>query len=275
MRRYFSVGSIVEGTMARRKPLRRTLIIALVALVVTGAIAVAGGAGAALVKVGPLVLRADGSFKPSQLPANKYAPIELIGRADIKVTTGGPPPALREVELDFDRDGQLFTKGLPKCTVAKIRSATTRQARNRCENAIVGEGFIGAYFREGETQVKGSAPATLFNGPPQDGNPTAIGHVFTDFPSPRTYVVVIPIERRSGAYAYRAHIDVPKIADEGVLTHIDGHISRRFKYRGKNRSYVSAKCSAGVLRVHGHFLFADEDATIIDGSVEKPCFPED
>jgi hypothetical protein len=257
--------------MARRKPLRTILLAAFVA---TMAVALGGGANAALVKVGPLVLRADGSFQPTHLPRSSHAPIELSGRADIKLTTGGPPPPLVEVDLDFDRDGRLNTKRLPKCTVAKIRTATTRQARNRCANAIVGEGFVGAWFRDGETRVKGMAPATLFNGPRENGNPTAIGHVFTDFPSPRTYAVVIPIEKRRGAYSYSAHIDVPKIADDGVLTHIDGHIARKFRYKGKTRSYVSAKCSAGVLRVHGHFLFADEDATVIDGSIEKPCFPE-
>jgi hypothetical protein len=257
--------------MARSKLLRPVLLVAFVG---TLALALGGGANAALVKVGTLVLRADGSFKPTHLPRGTYAPIDLSGRADITLTTGGPPPALQEVNLDFDRDGRLSTQGLPRCSIDRIRTATTRQARSICRNAIIGEGFVGAWFRDGETRVKGTAPATLFNGPRLNGDLSAIGHVFTDFPSPRTYAVLIPIEKTRGQYAYHAHLDIPQIADDGVLTHIDGKISRRYRYRGKERSYVSARCTAGVLRVHGHFQFSNPDATIIDGSIEKPCYPE-
>lgn len=260
-----------QGTTLKAKLVR---IFLLAVFVGTMAAAVGGGADAALVKVGPLVLRADGNFKPAKLPRHSYAPINLFGRADIKMTTGGPPPALREVDLDFDRDGLLTTKGLAVCNVIKIRNATAEQARNRCKTSIVGEGVVGAFVERGGVRVEVNEPATLFNGPREGGKATVIGHVHAAFPTPRTYVVTIPIEKRKGPYAYRAHIDVPKIAEGGVLSHIDGRIGRRYDSGGKERSYVSAKCSEGVLRVHGHFLFADEEETIIDGSVEKPCYPE-
>jgi hypothetical protein len=257
--------------MTRTKLLRPLLIVASVA---TLALSLGGGANAALVKVGDLVLQADGSFKPSKLPRHSFAPINLFGRADIHLTTGAPPPALTEVNLDFDRDGRLSTAGLPQCSLDQIRTATTQQARSRCKGAIVGEGVVGAFVERDGVKVEVNEPATLFNGPRSDGNATVIGHVHANFPTPRTYVLSIPIEKRRGAYAYRAHIDVPQIAENGVLSHIDGRIGRRYVYRGKSRSYVSAKCSAGVLRLHGHFLFADEDATVIDGAIEKACYPE-
>jgi hypothetical protein len=234
-----------------------------------------GGANAALVKVGDLVLHADGYFKPSKLPKHDYAPVDLYVRADIHLTPGQPPPPLVEVNLDFDKDGLLFTKGLGVCPPERIAHATTAGARSKCASAIVGEGRVGAFVEEAGIKIEANEPGTLFNGPKLNGNPTVVGHVHSDFPVPRTYVVVIPIERRTGAYAYRAHIEVPKIAEGGVISHVDGKISRRFKYKGKTRSYVSAKCTIGVLRIHGHFLFADEDSTIIDGAIEKPCFPEE
>jgi hypothetical protein len=90
-------------------------------------------------------------------------------------------------------------------------------------------------------------------------------------PSPRAYTLIIPIERRKGAYHYRARFDIPKLAAEGVLTHIDGRIGRRFEFHGRQRSYISGRCLSGIIRTHGHFLFAD--GTIMDGSLEKPCFP--
>lgn len=258
--------------MVRSKAIRPIL---LVTCVVALAVGLGGGANAALVKVGKLVLRADGSFKPTHLPRHGYKPIDLFGRADINMTDGGPPPALVEVDLDFDKDGLLYTKGLAKCTPAKIAGTTTQQARRKCKDAIVGEGVVGAFVERDGIKVEVNRPATLFNGPPIEGNPSVVGHVYTPFPSPRAYVATIPIEKRRGAYGYRAHIDVPQIAENGVLSHVDGRIGRRYIYKGKSRSYVSARCTEGVLRVHGHFLFADEDATIIDGSIEKPCFPED
>jgi hypothetical protein len=41
--------------------------------------------------------------------------------------------------------------------------------------------------------------------------------------------------------------------------------------KGRKRSYVNARCSTGVIRTHGHLVFAD--GTIMDGTLEKPCTP--
>ena len=42
--------------------------------------------------------------------------------------------------------------------------------------------------------------------------------------------------------------------------------------RRADRSYVSAQCSTGILKVHGILTFAD--GTVIDGSIENYCVPE-
>ena len=47
----------------------------------------AGAANAALVKVGNLVLTADGSFTPRILPRSTFAPINFKGHADLKRPT--------------------------------------------------------------------------------------------------------------------------------------------------------------------------------------------
>ena len=52
-----------------------------------------------------MVLQADGSFKPRQLPKNRYVPIDFQGHADIRETDGSVPPPLQHVRIDFDRDG--------------------------------------------------------------------------------------------------------------------------------------------------------------------------
>jgi hypothetical protein len=83
-------------------------------------------------------------------------------------------------------------------------------------------------------------------------------------------VITVPIERRGGEISYRTTVDVPPIAAGlGSLTHIDATVGRRYRFRGSKRSYVSARCSDGVLRTHGRLTFAD--AMIIDGTIDKAC----
>ena len=84
---------------------------------------------------------------------------------------------------------------------------------------------------------------------------------------------MIPIKPlKHGAFSYRAHL--PKLQARRRRRphpHIDGRIGRRYQFKGRERSYVNARCSTGAIRTHGHFLFAD--GTIMDGTLEKPCTP--
>ena len=79
---------------------------------------------------------------------------------------------------------------------------------------------------------------------------------------------MIPIKRlKHGPFSYRATFDVPKLAADGVLTHIDGRIGRRYASRAANAATSSPAARPAILRTHGHFLFAD--GTIIDGTRRK------
>jgi hypothetical protein len=231
----------------------------------------AGSAGAAVVKVGNLVLRADGGFEPRSLPRKAFAPIDFQGHADVEAKDGGVPPALEEAVLDFDRDGRLNTRGLPPCPVDRVENATPQEARMTCKGAIVGTGHVGATIAlPGQAPLHASSPLTVFNGIPQNGEPTVILHARTTTPGVQTFAIVVPIERRQGHFGYRTTIDVPPIAAGfGALTHIDAKIGRRYSFNGRKRSYTSARCSDGILQTRGRFSFAD--GTIVDGSVMKPC----
>lgn len=229
----------------------------------------AAGEGA-LVIVNDIVLRADGGFHPRALPRREFAPIDFQGHFDIKARGGGRPVALESAVIDFDRDGRLAPGGLPVCPVERVATASKAEARRACGGAIVGTGEIGASIDLAGGTVSGSAPLTLFNGPPQGGNPTVILHAHTDFPATETLAIVIPIERRPGPFRYRATLVLPPIAGgRGSITHVGVKVSRRFSVNGQRRSYVAAHCSDGILRTHGRFSFAD--GTVVDGSVEKPC----
>jgi len=246
--------------------MRLTGIAALVACVLC-----TGAADAALVRIENLILTADGGFTPRLLPKRAFAPTEFEGRADLKAVDGGIPPAVQRVVLDFDRDGRLGTSGLPTCDPAVLDEASPAEAQARCRGAMVGSGRVEALIDLGDgAPVKAGSPLTIFNGPRLEGHATAVLHARTVVPSVQTFVLTVPIERRGGDFRYRATIDVPPIAGGmGSLSHIDATIGRHYRFRGSRRSYVSARCSDGVLRTHGRLTFAD--TTIVDGTIEKAC----
>jgi len=238
------------------------------------AVALSGVASAATVRVGTLVLHANGGFAPRLLPKHRFAPIHFQGYGQIMETDGSVPPALEHVKLEFDRDGHLTTAGLPVCPAPELEGATTAQARQRCGKAIVGTGHIeAAVTLAGLARIDIRVPFTLFNGPRRHGHPTVLGHARAPFPISETYVIVAPIERvHSGIYGYRSEFDIPPIAGGfGSLTRIDAKIGRRYRFHGRRLSYASARCSDYILQTRGLFSFAD--GTIIYGSAFKTCTP--
>jgi hypothetical protein len=225
---------------------------------------------AAMVAVEDIVLHADAGFTPQSLPRHRFTPVQFSGHIEIDAKGGGKPVALRQAIVDFDHDGRISVAGLPTCPPERIAEASTEEARRACRGAIVGSGHIGVLISLSGGPVPASSPLTIFNGPPVEGRPTVVLHARTTIPGIQTYAIVVPIERRPGAFRYRATLDLPPIAAGlGALTHIDVEIGRRYSAGGKRRSYVSARCSDNVLEAHGRLSF--EDGTIIDGSVEKFC----
>lgn len=236
-----------------------------------GALAVSGLATGAVVKVNDIVLRADGSFEPRALPRGRFAPIDFRGFFDISGRGGKRPVKLLEAAIDFDRDGHLDTTGLPSCSPDYLATIGVQAGRNTCGGAIVGTGRVEALIELSDGgAVRGSSALTIFNGPQQEGKPTVILHARTTVPEVQTFAIVVPIERRRGGFRYRAQLTMPEIAGgRGTITRVEVDVGRRFTVGGKRRSYVSARCSDGILHTHGRFTFAE--GTVIDGSVEKGC----
>ena len=252
-----------------RAALSRAVALCCAAAVLAGA----SLAGAALVSVNGIELRANGGFAPQVLPRHGYAPIEFEGFFDVAARGGGKPARLDEVVIDFDRDGRLNTTGLPTCSPSYLEGVGVRAGRENCGGAVVGTGLVEAFVElPGGGAIEGSAPLAIYNGPPLEGRPTAVLHARMSVPEVQTFAILVPIERRRGGFRYRARLAVPEIAGgRGTLTRVEVEVGRRFTSGGVRRSYVSARCSDGIVRTHGRFTFAE--GTIIDGSVEKGCTP--
>jgi hypothetical protein len=228
---------------------------------------------AARVETGGLVVVANGSITPKALPKRSFAPIKVEGDIKISARNSLPPPALRSVTVEFDRDGHLDTQGLPTCAPSRIRKAPVALARRRCKSAIVGTGSVGGVISyPGVPALSGEVPLTVFNGPRIGGKPSMVFHSQTPtFPTPTVYVVTATIERiANGQFGYRLSASIPEIAEgHGVVTKIKVSIRRLFTHHGRTRSYVSARCADGFLEARGSLGFSNQMA--ISGPISVPC----
>ncbi|MBS1889635.1 MAG: hypothetical protein JSU06_20875 [Actinobacteria bacterium] len=241
-------------------------------LSILGCAVLAGGAfAAAMVETREIRLRVNASFQPLDLPAHSFAPVQFEGYLELAKPGGGPPPALTQMVVDFDRDGRLDVAGLPTCAPEQIAAASVEEARRLCKGAIVGAGKLEALVSLPSGPVPAISPLTLFNGPRQEGHPTVVVHAQTTVPATQTYAIVVPIEKRRGEFRYRATINFPPLAGGlGAITRLQVKIGRRYTAGGVRRSYVAARCSDHILRSHGIFTFAN--GLVIEGvGLEKYC----
>ena len=250
-----------------RKSLLRAQVVAVALMLVAAASAVAIRREA-----GNLVVTADGGFTPTTLPKHGFGAIRLHGFGRIGTKDGTPPPILQTVTLWFDKHGKVETRGLPVCTIGKLKATSVAQARRACGGAIVGKGFGEAevIFPE-QKPIPASSPITLFNGPKEHGNPTVLAHAHLTVPAPTTYIVPIEIQKvHDGRYGFKTVAEIPKIAGgSGIPLYARLTIGRTWKYKGRTLSYVNAGCPDGRLQAKAQFLFKDD--TFLQGSVFKPC----
>ena len=106
------------------------------ALAAMGALAISS-ANAQIVKFGNLIVEINGNFSPKKLPRARSKPAPITLKLDGSMATADRThvPALKTIYLEFDKSGHLNTKGLASCTVGKLQSTLTTQARRACSKA--------------------------------------------------------------------------------------------------------------------------------------------
>lgn len=250
----------------------KRLTVALAAAVALALLALAAGAGALTVRSGDLILKADGGFAPTALPKHENAPITVHGGGSLSTVSGAYPPVLENINVEFDRHGSVETTGLPVCTQPKLEATTTPQARKQCPGAIVGQGSGHAVVVFPESKpIPVTSPITIFNGPMKGSNPTVLAHAYTTVPVPTTFIVPVVIERiHKGVYGYRTKAKIPKIAG-GAGIPISGHLSigKKWTFKGKDHSYINARCETGHLQARVEATFKNKD--FLSGVFIRPC----
>jgi len=250
-----------------RKTLLRALVVAGVSVLVG-----TGAAQALKLRVGNLIVTTDGGFTPTTLPKRENAPIKLFGHAKFETADGTRPSPLRQLVLEFDKHGAVETRGLPKCTQAKLVATTVKTARKLCPGSIVGTGFGTAVVELPEQRpIEASSALTLFNGPEVHGNPSVLGHAHLDYPAPTTYVILIEIQKiDNGRYGFKTIADFPRIAND-YGSPLSGRlkIGRTWNFKGQTLSFANAHCADGRLQAHGEFSFKNGDS--VEGTLFRPC----
>jgi hypothetical protein len=268
----------MQGEEVRRRLGVRRLGLATVAAVLLLGAAVAVAVGAETTapesfKVGNLNVEIEGGITPTKLPKKEKAPITLQVGGSIKADDGSHPAALKSLKLEFDKNGELNTKGLPTCTVGKLISTLTAQAKQLCGSALVGTGTVTAEIAFPEqAPFSASGPLLIFNGAPKGGKQVLIFHVHANVPAPTTFVTTAVISKQGGRFGTKAEITIPTITSgQGSLTGFKAKLGKTWTYKGQKQSLLLAQCPTGSLHARGEFLFAD--GTKGSGEVVRPCTP--
>jgi hypothetical protein len=190
----------------------------------------------------------EGKLAPKRLPREGQAPISVTVGWQIATTDGTPPPKLKGLRIEINKEGRFDTTGLPTCPYAKIQPATTQRALANCRSALVGQGSFNAQIalkgQEGEGYAAGGR-LLVFNGE-KGGKPVLFGQIYSPRPFATSFVIVFEVsELRKGAYGTVLSATLPKaLRSWGNLTAIEMKLSRKYGFKGKQRSYISAGCPA-------------------------------
>jgi hypothetical protein len=255
--------------------MRKQLVrITVVAVGLTLLAATAALAKPEVVRVGTLFLRDNGGISPTKLPRHVPAPISANLNAKIGTTDGSHPPAIRSVDLDFDKTIQVNARGLPSCTEQELVARSTAAATNACADAIVGsgEGEVEVAFPE-QQPFSATGPIVLFNGGVHGGTTLVLIHTYVAVPAPTAVIATAKLTSiRRGRYGTHVVARIPPIAGgAGSVTKFKLTIKRNFTYKGKKQSYLTASCPTGHYYTEGEVGFSD--GTTLGITHVLPCSP--
>jgi hypothetical protein len=229
-----------------------------------------------VIRAGNLFLRDNGGIFPSKLPRHSQTPISARIDAAIGTVDGTHPPAVKTLNIDFDKSIQVNAKGLPTCREGQLVARSTADAKKACPDAIVGSGEaeVEVAFPEQEP-IDAKGPVFLFNGGVHGGTTLLFVHTYVDVPAPTAVIAMVKITRiHRGHYGIHTVSQIPAIAGgAGSVIRFKLTIGRKFTYKGKKESYLTASCPTGLYYTEGDILFAD--GSTLRGTHLLPCTPMD
>lgn len=259
--------------MKRVRGRRLGVVVGLLAVLATIAVAV-GNASAVTVVAGNLLIKVDGATSPKALPKATMAPISFHGSASVATQDGTHIPPAESTQLLVDKHIGIDTTGLPTCSLGEIQASAPAAAMKACGDALIGKGTSTAQVQFPEqASFTAKGPLLAFNGPAEagyGGYHEQLYYVYADVPVPTALIAVAKVAKASGIYGYKISVSIPKIAGgAGSFSGAEFTIDRKWTYRGKRQSFLSAECSNNHFDAQVEVDFGDGSHVI--GNVIQAC----
>jgi hypothetical protein len=230
----------VAGRRVRGKGTRRALA--------SGALLVAIGILAAPVhgeraQFGSLIVYLRGGVSPRTLPRYHSTPVSVRLQAGIQTVNSVPLPRVKKIRLELAYRGVLDTHGLAVCPRTRLRALDTRHAIAACGPALVGRGTLySRVFLPSQPPFGLHFRLLAFNGKARHGR-TAIWVLAYSPNPPISFVLPFHVRRQSGPFRTALVSVVPRnVGPWPHFAHFSVVVSRRFRFRGRVHSYLSASC---------------------------------
>jgi len=195
---------------------------------------------------GTLRVSVSGKLAPKRLPRNGAAPISVTVGGQISTTDKSLPPQLESMRIELNREGKLDSTGLPPCNYNRIQPGSSQRALSACRSSLVGEGsFTANITLAGQEPYPTKGKLLVFHSV-EKGKPVLYGHIYSAKPFATSFVIVFAIQDLGkGTYGTALNAPLPAAMDAwGRLTGLEMTLSRRYTYKGKQRSFISAGCPA-------------------------------
>lgn len=198
------------------------------------------------VQQGTLRVAFEAKLLPHALPRERNAPVTVHLAGAIRTTDGSTPPQLREISIAMNRAGIVSVVGLPSCGAPVLQQTSTEAALAMCRSALVGRGHFAANVDfSGSPAFPARGTVLVFNSSTK-GHPGLLLHLYGSSPVRAAFVLPFRIARiAEGKFGTVFSTRIPRLAsDKGYVTDIDLTIGRKYRYRGNERSFISASCAA-------------------------------
>jgi hypothetical protein len=206
----------------------------------------AAAAGAEVTQKDNLRVAVSGRLTPNALPRNGVGPSSVFLSSRISTSDESDPPQLKRLRIEVNRHGRLSYRGLPSCPLTLIQPASTSRALAACRSSLVGRGHYWAnVVLSGQQPYPTQGTLLIFNGM-RNGKPALLGQIYSARPFATSFVIPFTIGRIAhGAYGTALTAQLPRaLGSWGYITAIELKLSRRYSYRGRSQSFISASCPA-------------------------------
>lgn len=214
---------------------------------------------------GNLIVSLDGGLSPLRLPRDRPAPVSVHLEGGLRTDDGELLPRVVAIELALPGRGTIDGRGLPVCSPRRLRFATAGEARAACGPALVGHGTLRAdVVLPSQEPVAIEGRLLAFNARVR-GRAAVVLHAFAP-EAPSAVVLTFLVGRRPGRLGTTLTASLPRaLGPWPRFAHFEMTLGRRFRYRGREHSYLRASCPLPRSLTAGFFSLARARFTLLGG----------